>query len=330
MAYNVDTFSGNQTIVIEDGTIDSTFGLRLIGKNYAGYGEIQNENFLHLLENFANDTAPPRPINGQIWYDNAAKRLKYYDASTQRWKGTGGIEVGTTPPINPAIGDLWWRTDLSQLFGWEGTGWLLIGPQSVAGFGKTTIEPLIVTDINGDTHAILAAYVDGEIMYVISKDPEFTLDEDSKNLLGPGSAITFEVIKAGITLTNTNNVDGITTNNRIFWGTASHSLYADTAELAQISILSLVSNNLSSGELGSIPYQIEENITTLLEPNLTTTRKILSQTGTGLSSNPPEWVILPTVLPIEKVDGTIISIPLSNGTFPVQRRDGSLVTIAVQ
>jgi hypothetical protein len=330
MAYNVDSFSGDKTIVIEDGTIDSTFDIRLIGKNYAGYGEIQNENFLHLLENFAGLTPPPRPINGQIWYDNTAKRIKYYDASVQRWRGTGGIEVGTVPPINPAEGDLWWRTDLDQLFAWEGTGWLLVGPEAIQGFGKTKMVPLVVTDITGDTHAILAAYVDEEIMYVVSKDPEFILDESSKNLLGPGSAITFEIIKPGITLTNTNNEDGITSTQRIFWGTASHAKFADTADLANLALLSLRANNLVGGQLGSVPFQNNLDVTQFVSPNITTTRKILSQTGTGTESNNPEWVILPTVLPIEKVDGSIVPIPLANGTFPVGKRDGTTITVAVQ
>ena len=43
---------------VDDGTIDQTTSLRFVGKNYAGYGEIQNENFLHLLESFASSNSP--------------------------------------------------------------------------------------------------------------------------------------------------------------------------------------------------------------------------------------------------------------------------------
>ena len=49
MSYSVDTFSGSRTFVVEDGTIDNSIDLRLIGKNYAGYGEVQNENFVGTL-----------------------------------------------------------------------------------------------------------------------------------------------------------------------------------------------------------------------------------------------------------------------------------------
>ena len=59
-----------------DGTIDSTTDLKLIGKNYAGYGEVQNENFVFLLENFANANPPARPISGQLWFDTTEVKLK--------------------------------------------------------------------------------------------------------------------------------------------------------------------------------------------------------------------------------------------------------------
>jgi hypothetical protein len=312
MAYSVDTFSGSKTLVVEDGTINTTLDIRLVGKNYAGYGEIQNENFVHMLENFAGISAPPRPLNGQIWYDDATKRIKYWDSTSLRWRGTGGIEVSASAPQAASEGDLWWDTDAEQLFAYNDAEWVLIGPQGLDGFAKTRIEPLVVTDTLDVTHAILAAYVAGEIMYVVSKDAEFSLNPASQQLLGGGTS--FGIIKSGITLTNTNNESGATQllNGRIIWGTSSSS------------------KNLTGGVLGQIPYQSGLDTTELLVPNYTTTRKILAQTGTGSASAVPEWVILPTVLPIEKTDGSIITIPLANGTFPVTRRDGSSITIAVQ
>lgn len=328
MAYNVDTFSGNRTVVIEDGTIDSTFSIRLVGKNYAGYGEIQNENYLHLLENFANDSAPARPINGQIWFDDAAKRIKYYDASVQRWRSTGGVESSSQPPINPAEGDLWWNTTNKQLYAWDNAEWVLVGPQNVAGFGTTRMESIVVTDLQDLSHAVIAAYVNGDPMFIVSSDEEFTLSNASR--LELGGSTNFGVIKSGITLINSNNEDGITTDNRIVWGTASHSLFSDLADLSDLANLALQSNNLTGGVLGSIAYQASTDSTLQLSPNIESTRKILSQTGDGTSSNPPQWIILPTVLPIAKADGlTIINIPLANGTFSVERRDTSTVNITV-
>ena len=88
MAYEVNKFNGTFLVSVADGTIDTTTDLRFIGKNYAGYGEVQNENFLHLLENFSNTTAPPKAVTGQIWYDSGNNALKYYrsGASSNYWQ----------------------------------------------------------------------------------------------------------------------------------------------------------------------------------------------------------------------------------------------------
>ena len=48
MAYTIDKYNNTQLTVVADGTIDQTTDLKLVGKNYAGYGEIQNENFVFL------------------------------------------------------------------------------------------------------------------------------------------------------------------------------------------------------------------------------------------------------------------------------------------
>lgn len=318
MPYSVDTFSGSKTFVVEDGTIDTSLDIRLIGKNYAGYGEVQNENFVHLLENFANVNPPPRPINGQIWFDNNSKKIKYWDASSIKWRSTGGVETGTTEPVGASVGDLWWNTDIEELSGYNGSEWVVIGPTVLPGYGITRFYPRQVTDILSQTHPILVALVDDVALFVISKDAEFTLSLESKNEIA-GQLALFGIIKPGITLSNTDNTNGITTGTTlstgtIFWGSVSHSI---------------TSANLTGGQPGSLPYQSAANITGLLPPNITTTRKILSQLGNGTAANYPEWIILPTVLPISKNDGTILNVPLANGTFPVTTRNGSTVNITV-
>ena len=69
MAYTVNKTSGALLATVSDGTIDNSTDLTFIGKNYSGYGELLNENFVKLLENFANTSAPSSPIAGQIWWD---------------------------------------------------------------------------------------------------------------------------------------------------------------------------------------------------------------------------------------------------------------------
>ncbi len=80
MPYTIDySNSGKTAIVVNDGTIDTSTSIGLIGKNYTRFGETLNENMLHLLENFANGTAPSNPTEGQLWYDSANGQLKIYD-----------------------------------------------------------------------------------------------------------------------------------------------------------------------------------------------------------------------------------------------------------
>lgn len=222
MPYTIDKYNGTTIAVVEDGTIDSTLDIKLIGKNYAGYGEVQNENFVHMLENFAGNNAPPRPISGQVWYDTSVRKLKFYDASTARWKATGGAEVSATTPAGLSIGDFWYDSTNKQVYIYNGTNFILVGPQGVAGLGTTEMKSISVTDAStGATHAIIEAIVDGEVMFVISSD-EFELSVASAI---PG----FSKIKQGITLVNTDNDDGITDvgSARIFWGTVSNSLKLD-------------------------------------------------------------------------------------------------------
>ena len=38
----------------------------------------QNENFLHMLENFSGATSPSKAVSGQLWFDSANSKLKFY------------------------------------------------------------------------------------------------------------------------------------------------------------------------------------------------------------------------------------------------------------
>jgi len=78
MSYTIYKSNGLQLLTLLDGTLDTSTGLNLVGKNYINYGTVQNENFVWLLENQASATAPLYPLTGQLWYDTATATLKYY------------------------------------------------------------------------------------------------------------------------------------------------------------------------------------------------------------------------------------------------------------
>lgn len=77
MAYTIIKSNGQVLTTIADGTINTTStSLGLPGRNYAGYGQALDTNFVHLVENFADSTPPPNPLKGQVWFDTNENTLK--------------------------------------------------------------------------------------------------------------------------------------------------------------------------------------------------------------------------------------------------------------
>lgn len=216
MAYTIDRFNNTQLTVVEDGTIDQTTDLKLVGKNYAGFGEIQNENFIFLLENFAGANPPSKAINGQIWYDSSVKKLKFWDNT--RWRTTGGAEVSATVPAGLTEGDFWWDTANEQLYAYNGADFILVGPQD-AGDGITQWQSRTVRDTTAATRSIILGIV-GDTPVAIISSQEFTIDAtDTENAIAG-----FDRVRQGITLRDTiNSTGGVTSTNFRFWGTASNA-----------------------------------------------------------------------------------------------------------
>jgi len=231
MPYTINRYNGDTAVVVADGTVDNTFAVKLIGKNYAGYGEIQNENFLALLENFANGVEPPRKTAGQLWYDSSKKKLKFYDGG--KFKNTGGAEISDTEPLGLTEGDLWWKPTTKQLFSKNsGIGFTLVGPQA-AGSNQTEMFSRTVVDTNEppQTHAIIEARADGKTTFIISPDSVFELDNAVNDITGftwvhPGITLAYatdsdsatDVVSLGSiklfgTATNADNLGGVPASN---------------------------------------------------------------------------------------------------------------------
>ena len=80
MPYTIDYSDSSKTpIVVNDGTVDTSTSIALIGKNTSRFGEFLNENLVHMLENFASGTGPVNPSEGQLWYDTSESYLKIFD-----------------------------------------------------------------------------------------------------------------------------------------------------------------------------------------------------------------------------------------------------------
>jgi len=227
MAYVINKFDGSPLVVLDDGTLDTSTSLSFLGRNYIGYGEIQNENFLFLLENFANANPPSRPIIGQTWYNKSAELLNVYTGTA--WVPVSSANLSNTAPVG-VPGSLWYNTAANQLYLFNNGVWELIGPDAIEGFGTTKFQSATIIDTNNNIRPIIKAIIDDVIFAICSKD-SFVIN--SANLL-----LNFSnQITAGITFALgfglTGNVQGNATSaSRLDVGrTINGVLYNGTADI---------------------------------------------------------------------------------------------------
>lgn len=208
MSYIINTTSGQVLTEIVDGDIDQTStDLTLIGKNASTYGVFFNENFIHLLENFANISNPNHPIIGQLWYDTGEGRLKVYDGNG--FKITSGTVVSNTVPDSLGQGDIWIDSLRRQMYFYDGTGLQLAGPEYTAQQGITGFDITDVTDSNGIKHTIVLLYVAQVLIGIFSKEkfrPQTPIDgfsslDDPKELEIGFNSGTYAGIKFHTTAT---------------------------------------------------------------------------------------------------------------------------------
>lgn len=217
---------------IADGTIDTTTGLTLVGKNYSGYGEILNENLVKLLEHFASSSQPSAPLSGQLWWDLTNGLLKVYTGST--FKVISGSTASASQPSGSTTGDLWWDTTNSQLKVYNGVNYTLIGPSFTAGTGTSGVLVDTVVDSLGSSHVIVKFFVNESLVAILSKDPTFT----------PQSAIGgFATISPGYQLSTA-------VSGAVFRGTATNADLLDNINSTQF--LRSDTNATTSGTLGVV------------------------------------------------------------------------------
>ena len=141
MAYQINKTDGTLLVQLVDGSIDTaTTDITLIGRNYSGFGESINENFVKMLENFANTSAPSNPLTGQLWWDKSEARLKVWNGT--QFTSAGGPIVSSSQPQMVA-GDLWIDNLNNQLYFFDGSTIELAGPlytkdQKKSGFEVAT------------------------------------------------------------------------------------------------------------------------------------------------------------------------------------------------
>ena len=114
MAYTINKTDGSIVATVEDGVLDTTTTVSLIGRNFQSYGEPFNENLIKLLENSASSTAPSSPLKGELWYDTSGGELKVYNGSD--FNPIGIRSSATAPTASLTTGTLWNDTTNDQLY----------------------------------------------------------------------------------------------------------------------------------------------------------------------------------------------------------------------
>ena len=193
MPYIIRKTDGTTLTTVLDGQYDNiTTSLNLIGKNLFAYGTLQNENFVHLLENFANSSAPTVPLVGQLWFDTTNDNLKLWNGTS--WQSLAIIALSANSSAASGQGNLWFDTTTSQLYVNTGSNFVLIGPDGVSGYSTTRFLSTTLKDTSLIDHPVILCYIDGEVLAIISGD-SFTIDAST--------AVTgFTDLLKGITLKN--------------------------------------------------------------------------------------------------------------------------------
>jgi hypothetical protein len=265
MAYTITNSDSSVTITVQDTTVDTTYALKLIGRNVSGYGQYFVENTVRQLENFASTVQPSGiKLEGQIWYDKGEKILKVWTGTN--WKRATNIVIGTSEPTNSVAGDAWYRTDNKKLYIYDGSNFALSGyageisdaykNDSTVGnpnnYG-TKLRNIYLTDSTGKAKPVLALTMvndgslnagttvtpDGKetIMAIFSDHPEFTAKND--NSISEGSQINYynelvnssgigTTIKPGLNLRSEYADTAVALSERAYRSDASYKLNLGT------------------------------------------------------------------------------------------------------
>ena len=231
MAYTITTTAGATLASIADGTVNSTAtSLTLIGKNYAGYGIFLNENYIKLLENFTNPSAPNAPLTGQLWYDSTNALLKVYNGTI--WKPISSSASGSSQPASPVTGDLWYDSANAQLKVWSGSAFITVGPSYTTTSGTSGAVVETILDSGSASHVVVKFFISNTVVGILSKDSTFTPQTSISGFttIVPGFNLSTAIAGALFTgtVSNADTVDGINASQFLRSDQAASSAYAVT------------------------------------------------------------------------------------------------------
>lgn len=274
MAYTILNTDGSLLTLLADNTIDDvTTSLSLVGRNYSGFGEQFNNNFVKLMANFASDTInpPQNPLKGQIWYDTTVRKIKVYDGD---FKTISGAVISASKPATLTTGDLWYDSTNNQLKIINGNNTLLVGPTYPLSVGEngwvlpaTTIKD---SGLYAKKVSLLKNY--GNLIGAISHE-QFVVDGSDSTTYFNTSSIS---LVAGLKIIGDINYTGKINDNY-------HSLTVD------LDVITTAKNDISN--LSHVTSQTNAIITML-------NAVFPINTGTGYMSHPLNSASIEVGVPI--------------------------------
>jgi len=241
-AYTINLTDGSVFATIPDGTVNQSSSVTLVGKNFAGYGEFLDENFIQMLENFSKSTAPASPLTGQLWWDKTNSLLKVYNGTL--FKTLSFSTASSTQPTSNVTGDLWYDTTNQQLKVYTGSSFIVVGPAYSSATGTAGAIPETINDNGATPHYVTSLYVANTRVAIFSTDSTFTA-------AAPVST-TFPTVYKGVTFTNasgTNMAGNIISGSNVVITAGGATTATITSTGANVTGYTTVSGNITAGNV---------------------------------------------------------------------------------
>jgi hypothetical protein len=304
MSYSISLTNGTALIPggLTNGTLDQTAtDLTLIGQNATGYGLYINDNFVHLLENFANTSSPANPITGELWFDTSQNLLQVYNGTT--FNPVGNTIVASTAPSGLSTGGLWMNSSTGQLFFNDGSANVLAGPIYTTEQGPSGFVVNSITDTIGVGHTIVSLFVGNTLMGIFAKEsftPSTSISgfTSTASVVGTQSGTTLTVtqvisgtLSVGQTIIGTGITSGTTITGLITGSGGTGTYQVSTTATVASTTITAIAGNINIGFNVSTFAGIEFDVpvsqaSSLLAPDgtLKTTSSFLSTTDSSATS----------------------------------------------
>jgi hypothetical protein len=227
MSYVILNGDGSGLTIIQDGQIDSSStSLTLIGREAVSYGQSLNQNFVYLLENFANVTPPNNSKVGQLWFDTTHQKLKIKNNSG--FSPINVVDLSIRQPTTQIPGEFYFNTLHQTLHFLNNSSYYVTIPSyldgQVSGLNNSVISDnaslshsVALVDTYGNTAGALTL----EAFTASTNDSSITFSRANTSSLYLVNGLTIiGDIKATNSLYSTNgNITNLTATNFVLNGT---------------------------------------------------------------------------------------------------------------